>query len=94
MELRANKELVFLCLTESKEVAGGTWSHEVETQLVLNVITNIGPVSVTVKNLVVSGNTLTGEFGPLPIPKLLYSGDPNDATILVPTQAQLTFQKQ
>jgi hypothetical protein len=94
LELRASKELYFLCIGESKEVNGGTWSHEVETELVLNVNTAIGPVSVTVKNLAVSGNTLTGKFGPLPIPKNLYTGVAADASILVQTQANLVFQKQ
>jgi len=94
LELRSNKQLYFLCLTETNEVNGGTWSHEVETELVLNVITPIGPVSVTVKSLVVSGNTLTGQFGPLPIPKNLFTGDVADAGILIQTQAELVFQKQ
>lgn len=100
IELKASKELFFVCINESKAEVAGTWSsNSTQTELTLNFNDNFFPLAFSLKILGVAlvGNTLTGKAENLPLPGTLvnvYEPSVPANIPLVLFTVDMTFQKQ
>lgn len=70
LDMREDYSLYYICNGEDNEDQMGTWdADETNNSLALNVNSELGPIAVTITNVVFSGNKLTGVIIGLPVPK-------------------------
>lgn len=96
IELKSTNELYFICIGESVEEKGGTWSsNSTETEFTLNFSSPpfVQPFSLLLTDVVFDGTTLTGYAGNLILPASLVPNAPPGAPI-VTFSVDLTFAKQ
>lgn len=92
IELQNNTEIHFICIGESGDTKGGSWT-EVDGDLVLQLSSPpfTQNLSITVTNVEVNGNTLEGDIENLPFAGELF-GDPGTPVYLV--DMHIVFTKQ
>ncbi|NJM24882.1 MAG: hypothetical protein HC859_04555 [Bacteroidia bacterium] len=92
IELSGNTEIHFICLGETGDTKGGSWT-DVDGDLVLQLSSPpfTQNLSITVTNIEVNGNTLEGDIDNLPFAGELF-GDPGTPVYLV--DMHIVFTKQ
>lgn len=69
LDMRADFTLYYICSGEVNELQAGTWSaDEATSSVALNVNTEIGPVAVTITDIVINDTNMTGNINGLPVP--------------------------
>lgn len=69
LDMRSDYTLYYICSGEENELQAGTWSaDEATSSVALNVNTEIGPVAVTITDIVISDTNMTGTINGLPVP--------------------------
>ena len=69
LDMRSDYTLYYICSGEENELQAGTWSaDEAAGSAALNVNTEIGPVAVTITDIVISDINMTGNIIGLPVP--------------------------
>lgn len=69
LDMRSDYTLYYICSDEANELQAGTWSaDEASSSVALNVNTEIGPVAVTITEIVISETNMTGNINGLPVP--------------------------
>jgi hypothetical protein len=78
IELRDDEFMFFSCKDSDEELDAGTWKEVSETEIILNLNTTAVPSSptglpLTVNDVVIDGNVLTGETT-VPLPREMLAG--------------------
>jgi hypothetical protein len=69
LDMRNDLTLHFVCIGENKDSLMGTWSANEENKSVaLNVNTELGPIAITITDVVITNANLTGIIDGLPVP--------------------------
>jgi hypothetical protein len=69
LDMRPDFTLYYICSGEENELQAGTWSaDEATSSVALNVNTEIGPVAVTITDIVINDTSMTGNINGLPVP--------------------------
>ena len=96
IELKQSKELYFVCIGESKEEKGGTWSvNSMQTEFTLNFSSPPfpQPFSLLLTNVNFDGSVLTGYAANVILPSSLVPNAPPGAPI-VTFSVNFTFAQQ
>jgi hypothetical protein len=69
LDMREDYSLYYICNGEDNEDQMGTWdADEANNSLALNVNSELGPIAVTITDVVIDGDMLTGIIIGLPVP--------------------------
>lgn len=69
LDMRSDYTLYYICSGEANELQAGTWSaDEASSSVALNVNTEIGPVAITITDIVITDTNMTGNINGLPVP--------------------------